>query len=162
MAESRCRTRDELRIRLVKSGKSWDEFRSELEERARSYTRFNLLRDRLIALTFEVSDEDLRKQFDRMYGPKLEARQIVVESRADAERVAAKLRQGADFAAVAKDESVHRASAAKGGRMELFGEDDIVRIVVRSSGHQGFKAKFHRLLVEGITRRPRQAPGLGT
>jgi len=72
---------------------------------------------KLIETNVKITDEDLQKRYDQQYGPRIEASQIVVKSRRDAQEVRRKLQMGADFERLAKDLSIDRKSGARGGRM---------------------------------------------
>ncbi len=72
---------------------------------------------KLIQANVKVTDEDIRKKFEEVYGPYVEASQIVVRTRREAREIRRKLLHGADFARLAKALSIDHASAARGGRM---------------------------------------------
>jgi len=72
---------------------------------------------KLINAKVKVTEEDVKAQYDRMYGPRVTASQIVVKKRREAEEVRQKLSMGADFARLARAHSIDRGSAARGGMM---------------------------------------------
>lgn len=86
----------------------------------RPMAAFNLITEKLMLLDFKITDDDVRAEFDRQYGPRVRVRQIVLRSREDAEDALNRLNAGADFAQLARDLSVDRVSGAKGGEMPLL------------------------------------------
>ncbi|MEZ5777232.1 MAG: peptidylprolyl isomerase [Paracoccaceae bacterium] len=73
-----------------------------------------------------VSDEELQSLYDEKYanvelGKEYNAAHILVETEEEAKAVKADLEGGADFAAIAKEKSTDRGSAAGGGDLGWFG-----------------------------------------
>ena len=73
--------------------------------------------EKILRAETTVTEDEIKKEYEKKYGPKVIARQIVVVTRAKAEEILDKLKAGADFATIAKAESIDRASARKGGLM---------------------------------------------
>lgn len=73
----------------------------------------------------------------------LRASHIQVGSLEEARAVQARLRQGADFAALAREQSLDRSSAAKGGDMGFWQEEE--------AQHSGFVAELFRLQVGQVS-----------
>lgn len=66
-----------------------------------------------------VSEEEIQKEFDSRFGPAVQVRQIVLRSRADAERVLAEVQANPEaFASIAKNRSQDPASQAYGGLLQ--------------------------------------------
>ena len=60
---------------------------------------------------------DIKARFDELYGPRIEASQIVVRTRREAQEIHKKLRLGAKFERLAEDHSEDKRSAVRGGKM---------------------------------------------
>ena len=78
----------------------------------------------------EPTDAEIEKFYetnkDARYGPKATARHILVEKKAKADEIMAKLRDGGDFAKLAKENSTDPGSAQKGGELPEFGPGQMV------------------------------------
>ena len=90
----------------------------------RKQAEVEVLAEKVMAKTVTVTEEELKKVYDQEYGEKIEASQIVYNTRSDAEDTLKKLKSGADFATMAKNDSIDRVSAAKGGKMQPFSPKD--------------------------------------
>ncbi len=124
MQSYRIKDREELEKELVKAGSSLAQMEEKISKRMRKQTEIELLAEKLMTKTITVTDEELQKAYDQEYGEKIEASQIVFRTRKEAEDALKKLRSGADFATLAKNESVDRSSAARGGKMQPFSPKD--------------------------------------
>ncbi len=83
-----------------------------------------------VASDVEVTDEEIATFYEEnaatRFGAKASARHILVKSEADAKRIIAELDKGADFAKIAKEESIDPGSSAKGGDLGEFGPGQMV------------------------------------
>lgn len=140
---------------LAKMGYDEDKLREKLAERVEIDVRPQLLAEKLIKSTVTVTEEELRAVYEEKYGEKIKLRQIVVKSEEEARELLKKIKAGADFATIAKKESLDRPSAAKGGLIEpvskstAFGnavaklkEGDLTDVIPSRVG-------FHILKIEG-------------
>ncbi|MEM8936950.1 MAG: peptidylprolyl isomerase [Pseudomonadota bacterium] len=94
--------------------------------------RVNAARDRVLAATYlereigeAVTPETVKRFFDAnadvtKLGEEVRARHILVETEAEAAAILAQLRGGADFDAVAREQSLDRATAPLGGAVGWF------------------------------------------
>jgi len=85
-----------------------------------------LLAEKIIKKTINITDEELNGAYEEQFGEKIVARQIVLRMKRDAEKMLKRIKTGADFGALAKKESIDRASASRGGRMRPFGPHGIL------------------------------------
>lgn len=83
----------------------------------RPMAAFSLVVDKLMLLDLKITDDDLRAEFDRQYGPRARLLQVVLRTRDEAEDVVNRLNAGADFGQLARDLSIDRVSGAKGGEL---------------------------------------------
>ena len=93
-----------------------------------------------------ISEEELWSHFHQSGLHKKRERRashIQVGSLEEARAVQARLRQGADFAALAREQSLDRSSAAKGGDMGFWQEEE--------AQHSGFVAELFRLQVGQVS-----------
>jgi foldase protein PrsA len=114
----------ELEKELAKIDSSIAEFEGKLNKRMRKQAEVEALAEKVMLKSIVVTEEDLKAAFEQEYGDRIEASQIVLKTRKDAEEVLKKLKSGADFTTIAKNESVDRASAARGGKMQPFSPKD--------------------------------------
>jgi hypothetical protein len=77
----------------------------------------------LVAPSVTIDDEGLRNAFDMLHGPKRVARVAVLSSLADAERFAADVRAGGEFARLATERSLDD-GAARGGLLAPLARRD--------------------------------------
>ncbi len=124
MRTYRIKDRADLKKELAKIGSSIEQFEEKLSKRMRKQAEIEILAEKLVAKTITITDEELQRAYDQEYGEKIEASQIVFRTRREAEDAIKKLKSGADFATLAKNESVDRASAARGGKMQPFSPKD--------------------------------------
>lgn len=111
---------DELEKELKKMGGTVKQLRERIAERVRKELEIQLLGEKIVSQTITITEEDLRNTHEEEYGEKIEACQIVVKSKKDGEEILNKIKTGADFETLARNESIDRSSAAKGGRMQPF------------------------------------------
>lgn len=124
MRTYRIKDKADLEKELTKLGTSIEQFEQKLSKRMRKQAEIELLAEKLLEKTITITDEELQRAYDQEYGEKIEASQIVFRTRREAEDAMKKLKSGADFATLAKNESVDRASAARGGKMQPFSPKD--------------------------------------
>jgi foldase protein PrsA len=91
------------------------------EDRLRPLAAPELLARKILLKSVNVTEEDVRAEFDRLYGPKAKVLQIALRSEADAQDVIKKLNLGADFADMAREVSVDNVSRRKGGEIPPLG-----------------------------------------
>lgn len=95
--------------------------------------RNNVLSDALLKkymTEHPISEAELKKEYDRQVAaiPKqYHARHILVESKPIADSLIRELKRGADFAKLAKEESKDPGSAPKGGDLDWFTGENMVR-----------------------------------
>jgi parvulin-like peptidyl-prolyl isomerase len=80
----------------------------------------------------EIPEDSLRRYYNEdpqrfAAPPEINLREIVLRDKAEADRVAAKLKKGAAFAELAKKHSVRRWSAEKGGELGYLTPQDLGR-----------------------------------
>ena len=97
----------------------------------RRQAEIELLAKKVMEKTITITEEELQKTYDQVYGEKIEASQIVFKTRREAEEALKKLKSGADFATLAKNESIDRASAIRGGKCSLL----VQRTVLERRSH---------------------------
>jgi len=94
----------------------------------RVYQRGNLLSDKLykkVTSDVKVNDSDIKKYYDENAGTQYttlasrKVRHILVSSKAKADALESQLKQGADFAKLAKKNSTDTLSAVKGGNLTI-------------------------------------------
>lgn len=126
MRINRIKDKADLEKELAKVGASFEQLEEKLLKKMRKQAEVEILAEKIMTKTIAITEEDLQKAYDLEYGEKIEASQIVFKSRRDAEEALKKLRAGADFETLAKNESIDRASAIKGGKMQPFSPKDTV------------------------------------
>lgn len=88
------------------------------EESFKQNIRFSLLQEKAKA-EVEVSDEEIQKYYDQG-SQELHARHILVATEEEARAIIEELKNGGDFAAIAKEKSTDTASGAEGGDLGWF------------------------------------------
>jgi peptidyl-prolyl cis-trans isomerase C len=98
------------------------------------YYKSRALRDAFFDknVTGAVSEDEAKKVFDTKVAaiPPVEevhASHILVEKKEDADAIAAKLKDGGDFAALAKEKSIDTGSGANGGDLGFFAKGQMVK-----------------------------------
>lgn len=79
----------------------------------------------------EVNDAAVRRMYDEQsklapIGEEVRARHILVETKDEADAIAASLKSGVDFATLAKEKSIDPGSSLKGGDLGFFSKDAMV------------------------------------
>lgn len=88
------------------------------EETFKDNLRFGLLQEKAKA-EVKVSDKEVKKYYEQGR-QELHARHILVATEEEAKKIAEELKNGGDFAAIAKEKSTDTASGAKGGDLGWF------------------------------------------
>ena len=101
---------------LAQRGVSRDEFR--LVMRRNAYLR------KIVELDLSFTADELRREFDRLYGKRAEVRHIQLTSLGGVDRVKAALAEGKDFAELARRFSANEAGASRGGLLKPFATED--------------------------------------
>jgi parvulin-like peptidyl-prolyl isomerase len=71
-----------------------------------------------------LTDVMVQTEFARLYGPKVQVRHIQLPGIQEAQRVVNLLREGGDFADLARQNSINAVSAAQGGLLPPFSKQD--------------------------------------
>jgi len=116
----RIKDKSELEKELTKIGSSIQQLEEKLSRRMKKQAEVELLAEKAMEKTITLTEEELQKAYEQEYGEKIEASQIVFKTRREAEEALKKLQSGADFSTLAKNESIDRVSAARGGKMQSF------------------------------------------
>ena len=97
------------------------------EETYKATIRSSLLQKKAM-MDVEISDEEIQTYFDENYGEgkEVNARHILVEDEATANKLVEELNAGADFATLAEENSQDPGSAANGGNLDWFGKGQMV------------------------------------
>lgn len=89
---------------------------------------------KMVEAEVTVTDEEVRAEFERRHGRQAVVRHIVLPDLKAVGEVRARLRDGGDFADLARAYSVHRLSGAAGGLLPIFTQGDVqVPPLLRSS-----------------------------
>jgi len=110
-------------------GESFEQYLAEqgqTEESYKKYIRLNLLQEKALTEGVEVSDEEIKTQYENMK-TELNARHVLLADEETAKEVKKKLEGGADFAAVAKEFSTEPAAQESGGELGWFTSDKMVK-----------------------------------
>lgn len=120
MKRSGLKDEDELKRELDKAGLTIEKYKENIIKSlkiTKAQVEAELLAEKIIKKTINITDEELHEAYEEKYGEKIIARQIVLRTKREAEKVLEKIKAGADFEAVARKESIDRASASRGGKM---------------------------------------------
>ncbi|WP_139990751.1 peptidylprolyl isomerase [Paenibacillus paridis] len=122
---------------IKKSFGSEEEFNSTLAqynmtvESLKKDTKINLTIRKILEPKTDVTDEEVQQYYDAnkatMGTPEeIQASHILVATKEEADAILAELKQGGDFAAIAKEKSIDPGSKDKGGDLGFFGKGDMV------------------------------------
>lgn len=95
------------------------------EEDFRNMLHISLLQEEAVAEDIEITEEDLKKQYDRMK-TEIQAQHILVKDEKTAKEVKQKLDDGGDFAKLAKEYSTDKNNAEDGGKLGYFSAGKMV------------------------------------
>ncbi|MEH7108527.1 peptidylprolyl isomerase, partial [Bacillus sp. JJ1764] len=90
------------------------------EKAYRKTVKLNLLEEKAVFKTIKVTDKELKNAYAD-YKPEIQARHILVSDEAKANDIEAKLKAGAKFEDLAKENSEDTATASNGGDLGWFG-----------------------------------------
>lgn len=90
------------------------------EEAFKDTLRLQLIQDKALLDYIEIPEEDIKKKYDELK-PELEASHILIKDEATAKEVLQKVKNGEDFAELAKEYSEDPGSAQNGGYLGYFG-----------------------------------------
>ncbi|MDO8141908.1 MAG: peptidyl-prolyl cis-trans isomerase [Candidatus Brocadiales bacterium] len=124
MRSYRIKDKADLEKELAKVGSSLAQLEEKLSKKMRKQSEVELIAEKVMEKTITITEEELQKTYEQIYGEKIEASQIVFKTRREAEEALKKLQSGADLATLAKNESIDRASAVRGGKMQPFSPKD--------------------------------------
>jgi foldase protein PrsA len=126
----------DLERELKKADLNIDQYKKNITKRYKltySQVEAELLAEKIIKKTINITDEELHEAYEEQYGEKIIARQIVLRTMREAETMLKRIKAGADFGALAKKESIDRASASRDGKMLPFGPHGILGSAVANS-----------------------------
>lgn len=114
----------ELAAEIKQMGMDLPTLKERMAARIRKGMETELLAEKIVEGTVTVTEEEMHQAYEEEYGEKIEASQIVLSTKKEAEETLKKLKAGADFETLARNESIDRLSAANGGRMLPFGPNE--------------------------------------
>ncbi|MCJ8010494.1 peptidylprolyl isomerase [Paenibacillus sp. KQZ6P-2] len=114
----------EFEAALQQNGISKEEFNKQMEMQARLV--------KLIGPEVKVSDADVKKYFDENKAyfdtpEQVRASHILVATKEEADAIEKQLKEGADFATLAKEKSIDPGSKDKGGDLGYFGRNQMYK-----------------------------------
>ncbi|HHT9128839.1 MAG TPA: peptidylprolyl isomerase [Candidatus Wujingus californicus] len=130
MRQYRIKEIADLEKELAKVGTNVELLRDKLLKKMRKQAEIELLAEKVMIKTITITEEELRDVYEQEYGEKIEASQIVLKTRSDADDVLKKLKSGADFGTIAKNLSIDRATALKSGKMQPFSPKDSLGVQI--------------------------------
>src|SRR3990167_2207748 len=98
MRAYRIKDRTDFEKELAKNGISLAQVEERMSKKWRKQAEIELLAKKFMEKTITITQEELQKTYDEVYGEKIEASQIVFKTRREAEDALKKLQSGADFA----------------------------------------------------------------
>ncbi|MFQ5964111.1 MAG: peptidylprolyl isomerase [Candidatus Scalinduaceae bacterium] len=129
MKRAGLKDENDLKRELEKQGITIEQYKKNIIKMfklTKQQVEVELLAEKIITKTIEITDEELHEAYEDQYGEKIIARQIVLRTMREAEKIIEKIKTGADFEALAKKESIDRNSASRGGSMRPFGPHGIL------------------------------------
>lgn len=130
MRQYRIKEIADLEKELAKIGTNVQLLRDKLLKKMRKQAEIELLAEKVMIKTITITEEELRDVYEQEYGEKIEASQIVLKTRSDADDVLKKLKSGADFGTIAKNLSIDRVTALKSGKMQPFSPKDSLGVQI--------------------------------
>ena len=129
MQKGGLKDEQDLNRELEKAGITLEQYRKNIAKMFKltnGQVEAELLAEKIIKKTVKITDEELHEVYEEQLGEKILARQIVLRTIRDAERILERIKSGADFEALAKKESIDRNSASREGRMRPFGPQGVM------------------------------------
>lgn len=101
------------------------------EEDLKQELRTEVQLNKLLAPQIKITDEELKKYYDEnkesfATPEQVRASHILVDTKEEAEEILKQLKDGADFAELAKEKSKDPGSGAKGGDLDYFGKGEMM------------------------------------
>ena len=135
------------------------------EESFKQSLRFTVLQEKAQA-DVKVTDEEVQKYYDQA-SQELHARHILVATEEEAKEIIKELKDGGDFAAIAKEKSTDTASGAEGGDLGWFSVgkmveefNDAAYALEVNTISEPVKSDFGYHIIEVLEKRP--VEGYGT
>ena len=135
------------------------------EESFKQSLRFTVLQEKAQA-DVKVTDEEVQKYYDQA-SQELHARHILVATEEEAKEIIKELKDGGDFAAIAKEKSTDTASGAEGGDLGWFSVgkmveefNDAAYALELNTISEPVKSDFGYHIIEVLEKRP--VEGYGT
>ena len=94
------------------------------EETYKEMIRMNLLIEKAVIAKTDISEADIKAAYDE-YVPEVTAAHILVEDKGTAEKLIKQIKEGGDFATLAKENSLDTGTATNGGEL-TFGAGEMV------------------------------------
>lgn len=95
------------------------------EDTFRDVIKISLLQEAAVAEDIKISDKELKEKYNRMK-TEIQASHILVKDKKTAKEVEKKLKNGADFAKLAKEYSIDKKTGKKGGKLGYFSTGKMV------------------------------------
>jgi len=114
-----CSNAEEYAQWLEKMGGSLEKVRAEIRATIEPFAGVEVLANKMLRMSVQVGDEEVRAEFDRRYGAKAETRQIVLRTHKEAEDVLKKLEMGASFTELVRSISIDTISRRNDGVIYL-------------------------------------------
>ncbi len=130
MRQYRIKEIADLEEELAKVGTNVELLRDKLLKKMRKQAEIELLAERVMLKTITITEEELREVYEQEYGEKIEALQMVLKTRSEADDVLRKLKAGADFGTIAKNLSIDRVTALRNGKMQPFSPKDSLGVQI--------------------------------
>ncbi len=129
MQKGGLKDEQDLNRELEKAGITLEQYKKNMAKMLKltnGQIEAELLAEKTIKTTVNLTDEELHKVFKEQFGEKILARQIVFRTYRDAQNSMKRLKSGTNFEALAERESIDRNSASRGGKMRPFGPQGIL------------------------------------
>jgi foldase protein PrsA len=115
---------NEFERQWTASGGSMEDMHKQIQEDIRPHVKYNVLLDKIARSEVEgsITEEAVKTEFNRQYGPKARIRDVVTATKDDAEKVLDRLRAGANIIQLVRECTVDPVGAAKDGVVILPNE----------------------------------------
>jgi foldase protein PrsA len=97
------------------SGEAFSQWRERLTDQARVYIEPQVLSEKVLKQRIQISDEQILDEFDITYGPKAYVQQVVLRTQNEADEALNRIKAGADFRQVVKEQSIDPVSRVRDG-----------------------------------------------